>query len=122
MCLPVSSVKINVRASLARFTFFCPATRNVFNLSTQTMGCTVDSERLIPRPDPVCVRFRFELRGSAIFLLAAAVRTLRAGIIRKDPQGEKRDDLLARLELIIEQSAVNRALNATTAAASVQGR
>jgi len=37
-------------------------------------------------------------------LLAAAVRTLRAGIILKNPPGERRDHLLARLEVLIEQS------------------
>ncbi len=38
----------------------------------------------------------------------AAIRTLRAGIILKHPPGDKRGHLLARLEVIIEQSAVIR--------------
>jgi hypothetical protein len=39
-----------------------------------------------------------------IELCRAAIRTLRVGIIKKDPPGKRRDHLLARLEVIIEQS------------------
>jgi hypothetical protein len=38
-------------------------------------------------------------------LRRAAIRTLRAGIIPKNPPGERRDRLLARLEAIVERSA-----------------
>jgi hypothetical protein len=50
-------------------------------------------------------------------LLRAAVRTLRAGVIRKHPPGEKRDHLLARLEVLIKQS--RRQLNHSNAARRV---
>ena len=44
-------------------------------------------------------------------LLAAAVRTLRAGITPKHPPAERPEHLLARLDVIIERSARR---NATT--------
>jgi hypothetical protein len=37
-------------------------------------------------------------------LRRAAILTLRAGIIKKHPPGERRDHLMARLEVIIERS------------------
>jgi hypothetical protein len=40
-----------------------------------------------------------------IQLRRAAIRTLRAGIIRKYPPGERRDTPLGRLEVTIERSA-----------------
>jgi hypothetical protein len=41
-------------------------------------------------------------------LLRAAARTLRVGIMRKHPPGERRDHLLARLDALIEKSLQQR--------------
>jgi hypothetical protein len=38
-------------------------------------------------------------------LQRAAVHTLRTGITQKNPPGEKRDHLLARLDIVLERAA-----------------
>jgi hypothetical protein len=48
-------------------------------------------------------------------LRRTAVRTLRAGIIRKHPPGEKRDHLLALVEVLAERSRLIDARNSQTA-------
>jgi hypothetical protein len=38
-------------------------------------------------------------------LRRAAIRTLRAGFVRRNPPGERREHLLARLDLLLEQTS-----------------